>query len=215
MQECSPSVVHDEITIDNSDSEQEAEKGVEADYVKVENEKNIVKTYENVLKSSPKVNNISDSNRSNNNLFKVNTPVLTLRPKPTEWQIVTHIKLNRDVKVCPLHVDFKENVNLNKFYGFSEPSMDSKGVFQNMMSLYNAWRTDFNNINAYNKVEERNEKVVNVQSQPEEIIPEVEEMIRERTPDINDSKDFPTLCKCSIQLGGAGYSWNTFFCVAP
>lgn len=112
--------------------------------------------------------------------------------------MVTHIKLDKDVKLPPLHVDFKENEALGNFFGFSNPELDRKGVFLNMLSLYDAWRTEYNAFHGYNKVEERKEKVgvVNVESQSQESLPEeVEESPREKTPDINDSNDFPSLGK--------------------
>ncbi|KAI5741201.1 hypothetical protein M8J76_011408 [Diaphorina citri] len=184
--------IHDEITIENSDSDHEAEN------VKYENEKNanIIKSYEN----SPKLNQLNVSNDPNrSNMFKVNQSTLP-RPKHTEWDVVTHVKLSQDLKVPPLPVNFKEYSSPNLFHHLPKTEQERKKIFNEMLTVYNAWRKQYNDVHGFRSVDDNidgpDQCVPNRQGEDNDIDAiemNEDEKIREKTPDINDDNDFPTL----------------------
>lgn len=186
--------IHDEITIENSDSDHEAEN------VKYENEKNanIIKSYEN----SPKLNQLNVSNDPNrSNMFKVNQSTLP-RPKHTEWDVVTHVKLSQDLKVPPLPVNFKEYSSPNLFHHLPKTEQERKKIFNEMLTVYNAWRKQYNDVHGFRSVDDNidgpDQCVPNRQGEDNDIDAiemNEDEKIREKTPDINDDNDFPTLGK--------------------
>uniref|UniRef100_A0A8D8RY31 UBZ4-type domain-containing protein n=1 Tax=Cacopsylla melanoneura TaxID=428564 RepID=A0A8D8RY31_9HEMI len=187
------SPVHDEITVETSDSDTEVEQ-----QVKYENEKNsnMMKAYEN----SPKLNISSNNiNRNNVSMVKVHQPTLS-RPKPTEWQILTHVKLTHDVDVPKLPVHFKEtNDNRNVFFCLSTSEQERKQSLSKMFEVYNAWRKQYNELRGFNSVDVAFDRTDNHVGKPREREQSVdgedneEDKPREKTPDITNDDDFPTL----------------------
>lgn len=201
------SPVHEEITIENSDSDQEA------DNVRYENEKNakLVKSYE----ISPKLN-VSNNSMRSNNMAKNHAATLS-RPKPSEWDIVTHVKLTEDniSPFSPLCVKFKEPRNPNIFFCLSKSEEDRKEGYQKMVDVYNAWRKVYNDTRGYITASDNFEKTTEqIASQilAEEINIDRDQNEDEKptlkTPDITDNNDFPTLGKnefvfvkiCSLRI---------------
>lgn len=142
---------------------------------------------------SPKPNTNNDFSKS---FYKPTPP----RTKVTEWDTVTHIKLSKDARLPPLPVEYKENDNLNDFYCFSKPEMERDEILLHMISLYDNWRTHYNDVNGFNKVEENGDRADLDNAQSEEVVEENVETLREKTPDITDDNDFPTLGKFPITI---------------
>ncbi|KAL1461108.1 hypothetical protein WDU94_013039 [Cyamophila willieti] len=188
------SPIHDEITVETSDSDPEVEQ-----QVKYENEKNsnLMKAYANSPKLNVSSNNI---NRNNASLVTVHQPTPP-RPKPTEWQIVTHVKLTHDVDIPKLPIHFKEtSENRNVFFCLSKSEHERKQAFNRMFEVYNAWRKQYNEVRGFNSVDEDFDRTDNHDvSKPREEEQNVdaeendEEKPREKTPDITNDDDFPTL----------------------